>query len=233
MVEMDTSEDVSISKRNIDVEDLVPHVSVSGVSDGEVMRPMELRPIFSESAEEHEHEDEKVAIVKFDENVFSAEERILHVGKIYEIPRSLRTVNVDHRERFKTFIRTQGFEYICGLVVVTPRRLVPSNSEDITQLFDGTAHGHGVLGQNLQVSLVDGRHCSETPKELSESDEPNQWKSTGSRVLLLTMPNGIVMSPRRIVLHGRFCKNTDDLVFSNFFYAYGEVHFNVCTDCRD
>lgn len=46
------------------------------------------------------------------------------------------------------------------------------NGEDITNLFDGTDHGHWALLQNVNISVVGGSHLFAALMELSELNEP-------------------------------------------------------------
>lgn len=49
-------------------------------------------------------------------------------------------------------------------------QLVSNNGKDTMELFDGTAHGHGVLRQNVQVFPV---YCSYRSAALEEPSEPD------------------------------------------------------------
>lgn len=155
---------------------LFANASVSGDPDGEEMHLIVTRPVLSDNAKEDQDEGEEGAIVKFDENLLNAVEFIFHVHHIYEVPHPFRTINAEHKDCFRTFIRTQNFNYILELLVVTPTESKAKNGGDIMQLFDGIAHCHRMFHRNEQISLVDGRHLFAVVKELRELNDLYPWK---------------------------------------------------------
>lgn len=172
MVEVVSSQDGSNSKSHVDKSTFVFGVSVSADFHREVIQPMVVRPVLSESAEEDPNKDEVVAAVKSGKNVLSAVDLIVHVNLIYEVSHPLQTNNVEHRERLYYSIRTHGLEHIHGLAVTKPWDLIPNNGQDLTQLLDNTTYGHSVSRQNVRVSSGGDSHSFAALKKLSEMGEP-------------------------------------------------------------
>lgn len=132
MLQVAPSENASSSKSYTDVYALVTDVSMIEDFDGHQMDSMKVMPVSSDNDKEEQDEGEEVSIIKFHENAFNTVEVIFHIDQIYEVFRPPRTINVDHKERHETPIRRQGFDYIIGLVMVTPSHAIQKNGEDFT-----------------------------------------------------------------------------------------------------
>lgn len=152
MVEAAVSEGPSNSKVYIVVDALITEVSVSGTSKEEEIHLMEAGPVPFENFEEDQAEGEEVWIIDFDKNVFNDVEVILVAQQISRILHRLQTMNAVYSRGFRTSIHTLRFDYIRGLVLISPGDRVLRKGEDITEIFDGIVHGYRILRQTQNHS---------------------------------------------------------------------------------
>lgn len=141
---------------------------------------------------------------------------ILHINQIFEIADSFWTINLKRKKNLKNHLCTHRSDKIRGLVAIKLRRPALNNGNDISQMFDGTAHGYQVLPRNVRVSFVDGGHRHAALMDLSKRDGTNPCKSVTLLVSLLAMRNSTVISTRPILLYGRSCTDRASLVLLDF-----------------
>lgn len=90
---------------------------MSGAYDEEEMHPMERKPVPSVDAGNDRVRGWEVSIDGVDKNGCILVDLILQVDQICEASHSHRHINAEHKKLRKTFIRSYGFDYICGLVM--------------------------------------------------------------------------------------------------------------------
>lgn len=186
---------------------------------------MKVRPVSSES-EEVQHKSVELATVQFDGSANSAVKFIVDIDQVYKASHFLWIINAEVRDHLNSYIRTHGFDYIRGLVIVMQKQSVQNNGEDMTQLIYDAAKDHKFPHKNVQLSSDDGRYRSAALELLSDLDGSYPWKSLRLRVSLLTMRSGTVMSPRLFHIYRRSCNDRAGLVL--LITAMGEAYSSFC-----